>query len=221
VAHAAGIAGLALTVDDEAVVLVAEAPLRVLSSAVLGGGAGEARAVANVRVPRGFRGEDSPAVLERFVARRRLPAPVVGLLTAAATEHAEAATATRSGLTALAVVTVGLSNRAAAGRSAVAAWAPSTINTILVVDADPAAAALVNLVITATEAKALALAEAGVRTDDGALASGTSTDAVVVAATGRGRAERFGGPVSELGATAARAVREAMVRGVARWLARR
>src|SRR3989442_218035 len=53
---------------------------------------------------------------------------------------------------------------------------------------------------------------------DGRLASGTSTDAVVVAATGRGPRCRFGGPVSDLGAVVARAVREALSAGIDRWL---
>lgn len=214
-----GIAGVRVTVDDEAVVVTSASALRVLSSAILGGGAGEARAAVNVHVPKGFRGEDPAGVLARFVARRALPPPVVGLLTAAATARASSATVRDGDLVALAVVTVGLSNRSAAGRSAAAAWAPSTINTILVVDADPEPAALVNLVITATEAKTLALVEAGVRTADGGLASGTSTDAVVVAATGRGGPRRFGGPLSDLGAVAARAVRAATAAGVRRWLA--
>lgn len=89
-------------------------------------------------------------------------------------------------------------------------------NTI-VVDAAPEPAALVNLVMTVTEVKALTLAEAGVR-PGGGLASGTSTDALVIAATRRGHPGRVVGPASEIGALAARAVRSAMEAGVRRWL---
>ena len=99
-----------------------------------------------------------------------------------------------------------------------AAWLPSTINTILVVDAAAAPGALVNLVMTVTEAKVMALAEAGVRTPDGDPASGTSTDAIVVAATDGGRRFDFGGPVSELGWAAARAAKSALSAGIVRWL---
>jgi adenosylcobinamide amidohydrolase len=56
-----------------------------------------------------------------------------------------------------------------------------------------------------------------VRDDAGHLASGTSTDAVVIAATGRGARARFAGPASELGATIARAAREALSRGIREW----
>jgi len=210
------IAGVHVDIGHEAVVVRADEPLTTASSAVVGGGLGRASAIVNLHVPKNFRGEHADRVLEAFVARRSIPAPWVGLLTGAWTEKAEVATETIDGITAVAIITVGLSNPASAGRTAVAAWLPSTINTILVVDAAATAAALVNLVMTVTEAKVMVVAEAGVRTLDGDPASGTSTDAIVIAATGRGRRCGFGGPVSDLGWAAARAARAALSQGVDR-----
>jgi len=212
------IAGVHVDIGHEAVVVRADEPLTTASSAVVGGGLGRASAIVNLHVPKNFRGEHADRVLEAFVARRSIPAPWVGLLTGAWTEKAEVATETMDGITAVAIVTVGLSNPASAGRTAVAAWLPSTINTILVVDAAATPAALVNLVMTVTEAKVMVVAEAGVRTLDGDPASGTSTDAIVIAATGRGRRCEFGGPVSDLGWAAARAARAALSKGVDRWM---
>lgn len=212
------IAGVHVDIDRAAVVVRAVAPLTVLSSAVAGGGFGLASAIVNVHVPKNFRGEHAERVLAEFVSRRQIDAPWVGLLTGAWTERAEVASEKVDGVAAMAVVTVGLSHPASAGRSVVATWLPSTINTILVVDAAPEPAALVNLVMTVTEAKAMALVEAGVRTLEGDRASGTSTDAVVVAATGRGERRRFGGPVTELGWAAGRAARNALTAGISRWL---
>jgi len=212
------IAGVHVDIGHEAVVVRADEPLTTASSAVVGGGLGRASAIVNLHVPKNFRGEHADRVLEAFVARRSIPAPWVGLLTGAWTEKAEVATETMDGITAVAIVTVGLSNPASAGRTAVAAWLPSTINTILVVDAAATPAALVNLVMTVTEAKVMVVAEAGVRTLDGDPASGTSTDAIVIAATGRGRRCEFGGPVSDLGWAAARAARAALSQGVDRWM---
>jgi adenosylcobinamide hydrolase len=213
--------GIMIEVDADAVVVRADRALRVVSSAIVGGGIADARAIVNLHVPKGFHCADSESRLSEFVRRRAVPAPFVGLLTGAATDKAETALQSRDGLTVSALVTLGLSNASAAGRSAAAAWAPSTINTILLVDADPEDAALVNLVITATEAKTLALIEAEITAADGGLITGTSTDAVVVAATGRGRRCRFGGPVSELGWLAARAVKAAVAASTARWVAER
>lgn len=215
------IEGITLDADAEALVVTAAEPLRVVSSAVLGGGFGVARTIVNVHVPKGFHCADTAAVLRAFAERRQLTPPVVGMLTGAATEKMEVATTTAAGLSAVAVVTLGLSNATAAGRSPIAAWQPSTINTILIVDADPEPAALVNLIITVTEAKALALGDASIKASDGTPASGTSTDAVTVAATGRGVRCRYGGPVSELGWAAACATRWAVGNGVRRWLRER
>ncbi len=210
--------GVEVTVDREAVVVTAREPLAVVSSAVVRGGLTEARAVLNLHVPKDFELGDLDARLGAFARRRGIPVPWVGLLTSAWTEKAEVAEAQAHGIRAVAVITVGLSNRIAAGVDRAGAWAPSTINTVVVVDARPEPAAMVNAVITATEVKTVLLAEGGVKCGAGHLASGTSTDAVVVAATGTGRACRFGGPVSELGSVVARAVREAMGRGIGRWL---
>jgi adenosylcobinamide amidohydrolase len=213
----ATIAGVEVAVDAEAVIVTARAPLTVLSSAVAGGGLGQARSIVNLHVERGCPWEDAEARLAPFAARRRLPAPCVGLLTAAWTERAEVAAESAGGVHALVVVTVGLSNAVTAGWSAAATATPGTINTIAVVDARVEPAALVNLALTLTEVKALVLAAAGVRSPDGP-ASGTSTDAVVVAVTGRGAPARFGGPISAAGWIVARAARDALTAGVRRWL---
>lgn len=212
------IQGVEIVIDREAVVIKAHQPLRVVSSAVVGGGFGEAHAIVILHVPKNFPCDDPDGELAAFAQRRGIPSPYVGLMTSAWTEKAERGVETANRITACAVVTVGLGNPVGAGRSPVAAWRPSTINTVIVLDAAPEPAALVNAVITATEAKTLALAEAGIRSLEGSLASGTSTDAVVVAATGQGPRCRFGGPVSDLGWVLARAVRSALDTGIRRWL---
>ncbi|HKB23631.1 MAG TPA: adenosylcobinamide amidohydrolase [Methylomirabilota bacterium] len=211
--------GVEVAVDREAVVVTARAALTAVSSALVGGGLGAARAIVNLHVPKDVEPHDVEARLAAFAARRGVPAPWIGLLTSAWTEKAEVAEAAGHGLGVLAVVTVGLSNRVAAGVHPAAVWASSTINAIVVVDAAAEPAALVNAVMTVTEVKTALLVASGVRCADGTPASGTSTDAVVVAATGRGRLCRFGGPVSELGSVIARAARAALTVGVERWLA--
>jgi adenosylcobinamide hydrolase len=214
------IRGLRVAIDERAVVVAAEQPLHVLSSAVRRGGLGEARTIVNLHVDRHHPSDDLERPLADFIAQRGLPEPCVGLLTAAWTQHAEVTHVSASGFAVTAVATVGLSNRTTAGRAVAARWRPSTINTIVIVDGHPEAAALVNAIVTITEAKALALAEAGVRSDDGHPATGTSTDAVVVGATGRGRAARFGGPASEMGAVIGRAALQTLERGIAAWKVR-
>jgi adenosylcobinamide hydrolase len=214
------IEGLAVWIAPEAVVLTAARPLHALSSAVWGGGLVSARAIVNLHVALGDPCTDPPAMLEAYARAQSVPEPYVGLLTGAWTEHATVGEENAAGIRTLAVATVGLSNRVAAGHAPVTPWTHGTINTIVVVDADPEPAALVNAVMTVTEVKALLLNEAGVRDAAGRAVSGTSSDAIVVAATGRGPRARFGGPVSELGWSIARAAGSALDAGIKGWLER-
>jgi adenosylcobinamide hydrolase len=210
--------GVAITADPEAVVVIADRPWQVVSSAAVGGGVGHARSIVNLHVPHDFVHATLHARVSALARRRGLPAPCVGLATAASTAEARIASESAGGITVVAAVTVGLSNPVTAGVTAMGSAAVSTINTIVLVDADPKTAALVNAVVTATEVKTSVLHAAGVRCSDGEPATGTSTDAVVVAASGRGRACAFGGPLSDLGWVVARAVRSATADGVRLWL---
>ena len=215
------IAGVDVVIDAAGVAVKAATPLRAASSALVGGGVGVADAVLNVHVAKGFACADATATLAAFARRHAVTGPYVGLLTAALTEKAETAVVRRGAMTAVAIATVGLSNRITAGVSPVATSGASTINTIVLVDAEVEDAALVNALMTVTEVKTLALFEAGVKGAEGHAATGTSTDAVVVAATQRGPRQRFGGPISELGWAAGQAAGVALRRGIARWLAER
>lgn len=211
------IEGLEVRIGRDAVVVVAAQPLRVLSSAVHNGGFTSARAIVNLHVGKDDPCADPPAMLAAYARRAGVPEPLVGLLTGAWTEYAAIGEEGGAGIRALAVATVGLSNGIAAGRTPVSGSTHGTINTIVVVDADPEPSALVNAVITVTEVKTLLLDEAGVRDAAGALVTGTSTDAVVIAATGRGARARFGGPASELGWSIAQAARRALEAGIRGW----
>ena len=220
-APGAGLDGVAITADASAVVVRAGgAPLRVLSSAVVSGGLMEARTLVNLHVDHDHACADPQGMVAVFAARRGLPGPLVGLLTAAWTERAVVAEAREGAFAARVVSTVGLSHPIAAGHTGALAWHASTINVIAVVTGDPEPAALVNAVATIAEVKVDCLRAAGLVDPEGRPATGTATDAVAVAATGVGPRARFGGPASELGAAIARAARTSLERGVREWLER-
>jgi adenosylcobinamide amidohydrolase len=94
------------------------------------------------------------------------------------------------------------------------AWQPSTINVVAVIDVDLGRGAAVNGVITVTEAKVGALADAGIMTAEGVPATGTVTDAVVLAWTARGPCLPYLGPGTVAGWCLARAVRRAVLQGI-------
>jgi len=225
--------GIIVSVGPRAVRVTSREPLAVLSSAVVGGGFGHVHEILNLRVSDKYDGERPEDDLAAGAAELGVQGLFVGLMTAAYTQFARCATETLGDLTVAAVVSVGLSNTSAAGvtpplgledlardvdaatrgpAAGAAAPRPGTINVILLVDGALTPAAMVNAVITTTEAKTLALTAWDVKTPEGGPASGTSTDTVVVACTGRGDRLSYAGPATRVGWLAARAVRAAMDR---------
>ncbi len=204
------IPGITFSIDEIAVHVASQEPLTVLSSAVVGGELRAARRIVNMHVRKDYDDPRPESDLATCAARLGIAEPFVGMMTAARTQDARVAVETHAEVTAVAVVTAGLSNPTAAGVSSLAEWRPSTINTILLIDAALTPAAMINAIITATEAKTLALVEAGVRAPHGGFASGTSTDSIVIATTERGARLEYAGPISPVGALIGRAVRRAM-----------
>jgi adenosylcobinamide hydrolase len=210
------IAGVEIEARPDAVWVRSAAPLRVLASAVSGGDLETTRHVVNMRVGSGYHSDEPGRDLAAFARRLGIAEPFVGLMTAAATEAARTVWDEAAGIRVGVVATVGLRVSVAAGVTPPVAWQPSTINVIALLDASLDRAAAVNGVITVTEAKVGALVEAGLLTEDGVQATGTVTDAVAVAWTGRGPRVPYLGPGTAVGFSLARAVRRAVLEG-ARW----
>lgn len=181
----------------------------IASTSVLGGGLRRGRCIVSIRVPRDYAGHDPVGDIRR-AARTAGCEPDVGLMTAVDLDRVRLAAAAAAGVTAIAAVTAGVDRPWAAGSSRGPHPSAGTINTVVVVDRNLAPAAALNLVATITEAKVLALLEAGVRTPDGKPASGTATDAVVIAWPLAGDPLPFGGPATAPGWAAAAAVRQAL-----------
>jgi adenosylcobinamide hydrolase len=86
-----------------------------------------------------------------------------------------------------------------------------TINVIVIVEGDMPDGAMVNAVITATEAKSMALLKSGLNF------TGTCTDAVIIAKTGYGRFYEYAGYASELGRKIWTAVKNAVKDSLSKW----
>lgn len=171
-------------------------PVRCLSSAILGGGLTNPRTILNLHVPKGYSGMAPAADLQRAADEAGCPGPVVGLMTAVQMEHAVYASA--AGIHVLA--TAGVANAEAAGLTPPWEGGVGTINIIAFVMGNATDAALAGAAITLTEAKARALADAGVRCSvTGAIATGTTSDAFAVAAGGDGPELPFLGPATREG----------------------
>ncbi len=198
-------------------------PLAVVSSAVAGGDLTHTRHILNVSVPADYQADSHETYLRDTALGLSVAGPFVGLLTAARLDCVQVMHEPAEGALAVAVVTLGIRYPTAAGVTPAPdvkpAARPGTINIVLLVEGRLPPAARVNAVMTATEAKALALFEAGVAAQHGGPASGTGTDAVVVASTERGEFFEYAGPIAPLGALIGRAVRRAMQSAIAIWRA--
>jgi adenosylcobinamide amidohydrolase len=186
---------------------------RCLASAVLGGGLGAVRTWVNLQVPSDYARTDPGTHLAEVTAG--FPGPVVGMLTAASVKDFQDVACG----SAQAIATVGLGwPIAAAGRPEVAR-APrlGTINLLVVTGAALTDAGLVGALQTAVEAKAQALADAGIGACNHiGLATGTASDAVAVACV-PGASVDFAGPATRAGSELARAVHRAVSEGCERW----
>lgn len=213
---------LVLDVDSERLIVRYRPGFFVCSSALWNGGFKEADTIVNLRVPRGYESHEPQEDLRRALEQLgEEPVRTVGMLTAARVEDAAVCREEGDGFRLWAVVTAGVGNAVRAGQASrtFPAYAAGTINTIVVADARMTDAALVNAVITATEAKAAALQDEGATDEQGLSATGTSTDAVVVACTQNPRYEVFhpyAGSATEIGHALARAVYAATRQAIGR-----
>jgi adenosylcobinamide hydrolase len=196
---------------DHALLATLPVAHRCLSSAVLGGGLTSARHWLNLQVPHEYARTDPEVHLTEVARANALdPSEVIGMLTAADVR----AGVRRDRGPASAVATVGIGQPlAAAGRRPRPLPRVGTINVFIVMRQPLSDAALVTAVQTATEAKAQALADAGVRAlNHHGPATGTATDAICVA-TPPGAEVAFAGPATAVGAAIAHAVHGAVLSG--------
>jgi iron complex transport system ATP-binding protein len=168
------------------------------------------RHIINYHVHKNYNNPDPKSDLFAYALAYHIDGPFVGLMTAAYVEHSRTATFKQDGMMVSTVITAGLSNAFSAGRNQPGLSAPGTINTILFIDGNLTTAALVNVVINATEAKTDMLREHAIRSPDGHYATGTSTDAIVVACTGSGELIPYAGPATLCGWLVARSIRQAL-----------
>ncbi len=200
-----------------------------ISSAPFGGGIGRRSWVLNAQVSKHYARDDPSQHLDELRRALGLTPAGVGLLTAAKVDRSTSAL--DDGVEVVATVGLSFPTWAAttgprgavpiphrddpadpvALRTAPGERAPGTINIVCWMPQRLAEAALVNAVMTVTEAKAQALGDADVP------GTGTATDAVVVACPGTGDAADYGGPRSRWGGPLARAVHSAVDDGARSW----
>ncbi|MBJ6364068.1 adenosylcobinamide amidohydrolase [Paenibacillus sp. GCM10012307] len=174
---------------DSHIIAYGGGALECLSSAVYNGGLRTADSFMNWQVQPDYDCSDPVGDLKRTLAASGYPASTVGLITAAPVEHASVLEGSGDRFEWICCTTLGLGGAARGGqkRNVYPSYIPGTINTMLFIRGRVSQAALVNLVITAAEAKAAALADMNVNDKElGLPATGTPTDAIIIGASQTG-----------------------------------
>ncbi|GKU78778.1 adenosylcobinamide amidohydrolase [Paenibacillus sp. L3-i20] len=176
--------GVRLKLEEDRIEMTLPQLMHTLSSCVLPGGFSYANNIVNWKVPLHYNCTDPIADLEQQCANWGFnPSNTVGFITAAKLTHASIIEHEGDHFRLLCCTTVGTRNAARAGlpREVYSAYTAGTINTIVAIDGQMTQSAMVNAVITATEAKAAALQElAIVERISGEIATGTTTDAIAI-----------------------------------------
>lgn len=192
-----------LVVSDEWIELTAPIALRTMSSGVVGSGTGWHHQFVNRHVSKDYDCADYQLDMEAFLQKNGFDlSDTVGMMTAVMLENVSYQFLTGEGFSALIVVTAGVGNAVDASRCAehVFEMTPGTINTWIFVNGDLSEEAFIQSIMTATEAKVKALHDLEVYDPiTKTLATGTSTDSILIAATQRGMQLTFAGTITPLG----------------------
>lgn len=207
--------------DQTTFLVSSDRPLKVLGSAVLGGDLRQARYIINHTVDKDYHGSDPEQDLKHVAERLQLGQDVLGMMTAVSVKDTVLSHGRKRELSVTTLCTAGVGNPGVAGEpvsKVQSRYQPGTINIILLIDGNLTDAAMVNSVITATEAKTRALHKAEISLPSGELVTGTTTDAIVVACTGRGNPLYYAGTATVLGNLIGGTVYKAVLQGVNTYL---
>lgn len=163
-------------------------PHQVMSSAVLNGGLVYADHLVNLKVPKYLASPSSPQLtLTQYCEDANWHGNSIGMMTAASMDSFRMAKETTQDIDIIVLVTSGLSNPRRVGDHAehriMAAESEDigTINIIIITSAILSGAAMVEALLIVTEAKTIALQDAGVISPvSNKIATGTGTDSVAV-----------------------------------------
>ena len=183
--------------------------MRVLSSALMNGGETVTDTFLFMQVPKGYDNRDPLSEIAEVARVLDLPDDTVGFMTAAKVDKVfQTREGGYNGAKASAAVTAGVCNAVVAGEliedvEAILRPRVGTINIVAISSSPLSKKAMVNAVMTVTEAKAAALRDVGI---DG---TGTTSDSMAIVCP-EGEGEEYCGTATDIGIALSRAVRTAV-----------
>jgi iron complex transport system ATP-binding protein len=212
--------GLKLILEGNVLAVLAEKPLNTLSSAIHnGGGLKQTKVIVNTQVTDEYGDrplhENPEAFIVESYKKLGLEDSFVGMVTYAMIEDFVVVSKRSGDLGVSVIATAGCTHGESAGEPIEVQPIEGTINIMVIIDGNPCESCLASTIITATEAKTAALMELDIRSRwSGDKATGTMTDAMVVADTGKGPLIIYAGPASRLGQLVGYCTRKAVKEAV-------
>lgn len=199
-------------------------PLRTISNGVNGEGLQWIRHFCNFHVDRDYNGSDPQKEMRDWLKELDIPfEQAVGMMTAVILQDAVFECNTSERYSIFVMATAGVSNAVDITNALQPelAMRPGTINIMVFIDGHLTDGALVNAVISASEAKTKALQDLNVRDPRShTVATGTSTDSLLIAATQQGEPTPYAGSGTELGKLIGRTVYQAVQQALSNYFLR-
>ncbi|MBU8907182.1 heme ABC transporter ATP-binding protein [Desertibacillus haloalkaliphilus] len=211
--------------SDEMIKIESPVYLKTLSSAVIGAGFSWDHIFINRHVRKDYDADDAKEEFIDYLSKHNIDhADTVAMMTAAILEDASFEQADGEDFSMMVMVTAGVGNAVDASKAYLQECkAPvGTINIWVFIEGELTDAAYVQAMMTATEAKTKALLDEEVIDPyTNTIATGTSTDSLLIAATQTGVPLPYAGTITPLGKLLAKTVYEATVKAVQRNKVRR
>lgn len=199
-----------LRIEEDHILLISPKRLKTLSSAVLGAGFGLYANFVNRHVCKNYQIEDYRADLGSFINAHHLKVgDTVAMMTAVHMKHASFRLYEAEGFSIFVVVTAGVGNAidSSIGYIPTSPSTVGTINTWIFINGTVSDEAFVQSIMTATEAKTKALHDLQIYDSySKTLATGTSTDSILIAATQKGVDLPYAGTATPLGRLIGKAI---------------
>ncbi|MCP3740883.1 adenosylcobinamide amidohydrolase [Rossellomorea sp. BNER] len=192
-----------LSTTEQCLVLKTPEPLKTMSSGVIGSGVGWYQNFINRHVAKTYNCTDHRPEMKKYIQDLGFgPSDTVGMMTAVNLGDVSYKLYQGDEFSIFVVVTAGVGNAIDASKSEQHSFelTPGTINTWVFINGKITEEAFIQSIMTATESKVKVLHNQKVKDSvTGTLATGTSTDSILIAATQQGKELEYAGTITPLG----------------------
>ena len=203
--------GVMLSQSADVLRVASRTPLRILGSASIGDDLALTRNIVAMSAAKAQQSPDPLQQLHNWAIQAGINEPYVGVLTAGSVQGYLQVSEGTPKWKMIVLLFADVSTRCSAGKSTPHEGNDKGgIDIIILTDASLSMGAMVNAMMTATEAKVRTLVEHEITTCEGYVATSAPSDSVVIACLSKGERIRQAGPTTQLGYLAGKLVHEAL-----------